>query len=697
MTNRSEINNILLNGTWKYLKDSGGEYLIEDIQKIFRSPGIKDEMNIPINWELAELHNHHGTVWFIKEFEFTGTKNDLKILQFLGVDYFADVWLNWQYIGSHEGYFQPFFFNINESLSDGKNILIVKVNSPFETPGEAWPLRKKLIKGIFNHHDCRPGGWSMEQGQDKNTGGIWNDVVINCGFPIYLENVKITSTLNSEDGSAVLLIDVNYFSSFKFPESTEINLLIESPSQKKIKEKFVINFSPGSGQFSHVVKITKPELWWSRDLGTPNLYKIKINSEIFEEKLITTGIREIRLDDEQQFYLNNKKLFLRGTNIIPEQFLSQLNSDKIKKIVELIQDANINIVRVHAHVNRKELYEAFDEAGIMLWQDFSLQWTYDTSAGFAANAVKQLKEMVSHLYNHPSIVFWCCHNEPGEQIHTLDQLLRQAVLQEDTTRIIRTASNYEEHPYDGWYWGTKDHFAAAPMGPLVTEFGAQALPQKKSLNKFLKKDDLFPPNWKAWEYHNFQIDTTFNIAKIEMGKSIDDFITNSQSYQSGLLQTAIDFYRRKKFTGITGIFQFMFIDCWPSITWSVVDYFHQTKPGYEALKRAYQPVYVSINLRQDQYFPGKKLLIDIYVINDLYEEYQNASINFFLDEKKFNSLEKINVEKNSVLFISYEKIKFMLPDSIKPGRHKIKTEMISNNKQKISDNSFEFSVVKHLM
>jgi beta-mannosidase len=140
--------------------------------------------------------------------------------------------------------------------------------------------------------------------------------------------------------------------------------------------------------------------------------------------------------------------------------------------------------------------------------------------------------MVKLHFNHPSIVFWCCHNEPGKQIKTLDPLLYDAVNEIDSSRIIRIASNYEEHPYDGWYWGSMEHFAAKPMGPLVTEFGAQALPEFKSLKQIIPRKDLDDPAADNWAYHDFQYEQTFNVAEVDRGRNVKQFIDNSQKYQT---------------------------------------------------------------------------------------------------------------------------------------------------------------------
>ncbi len=690
----NEVNNKLtLNGNWNFIRDAGSKFSIEEIKETLNDKNKLEVMAIPTNWELARLHNFNGTVWFIKQFDFASNQAGLCLLNFLGVDYFSDVWLNWYYLGKHEGYFSPFSFDVTNFLQE-KNILIVKVTSPFEEPGTIWPDRKRLIKGIFSHHDCRPGGNSREHGQDQNTGGIWNDVFIESGFNVVLKNVKITPRLNSSLTKAQISIDAEFISAEKTAKEISFDFQIVSPNGKLIqwKESFFAVF--GTNAANSLIEINSPLLWWSWDLGTANLYKLKISSGSFSSKEISFGIQKFHLDEKQQFFINGKKLFLRGTNVIPAQFLSSFRKEKISEVVSLMKEANVNIVRVHAHVNRKEFYDECDRQGIIIWQDFSLQWTYDESLAFKSEAVKQIKEMVNHLYNHASIAVWCCHNEPGDQIKTLDPLLEEAVKSEDTTRIVRRASNYEEHAYDGWYWGSKEHYAAASMGPLVTEFGAQALPELDSLNKIVGEKNLFPPDWKIWEYHNFQVDQTFNIAKVEIGNSIETFVENSQEYQSEVLRTAIDFYRRKRFDGINGIFQFMLIDCWESISWSVVDYFGEKKKGYDTLKTCYQPVYISVNVRQDQYFTGKKFLLDIYIINDLYKIFENCYLKFSIDGNELGKIEKLSLQENQMVFINYEQIDFLVPSDLKTGKHKMILELFAKSSgERISYNDFYFSVV----
>ncbi len=687
---------IKLNGEWAYISDKQSTLSYESVKEMFLLGKIKERMNIPINWQLAGLNNFNGSVWYINKFAVNSLQlaSKLKMLQFKGVDYFADVWLNGMFIGCHEGYFQNFDFDVSQLLQK-ENLLIVKVTSPMEEPKTVWPLKKKLIKGIFNHHDCRPGGWDYERGQDKNTGGIWNDVVLTFADQIFIENVKVSSKINYKKNCATVRIDCFYKTSLIKPVKDKLSVKLTSPHKKTNLEIFDVLLNNKKNHFTISVQIEGPDLWWSWDLGNPNLYTLEIIGDKFGAYKTKIGIREVMLDDDNVFYLNGKRLFLRGTNVIPTQFLSDLTSEKINNQVSLIREANLNVVRIHAHVNRSEYYDECDRQGVLVWQDFPLQWTYDEGDEFALNALSQIKDMANQFYNHPSIAFWCCQNEPGKQIEKLDVLLKKAISGEDKTRIIRLASNYEEHAYDGWYWGNKEHYAAAPMGPLVTEFGAQALPQYSSMKKFLLNEDLNKPNWDKWKYHNFQYEQTFQIAGVERGKSIKEFIENSQEYQAGLIKCAIDFYRRKRFNGINGVFQFMLIDCWPSITWSVVDYYFEKKKGYYSLQKVMQPLYVSVGVRQKKYFAGKRLLVDLWIINDLHGRYSNCSLDLTLDGKPLHRINIDTIEPDSIRFIDYESVHINLPAKMKPGKHKI-VLLLAANKKVISENEFDIEIERGL-
>src|SRR5262249_47401705 len=154
------------------------------------------EITVPSNWFL-QGRDEAGVVWFRRRFPALPQQpGQLVKLVFTGVDYAADVWLNGHYLGSHAGYFQPFSFVVSELLhATAENVLVVRVDSPSEDPVQGWSLHKRLIKGIFSHHDTRPGGSWSARGQDQNTGGIWGPVYLRVSSQVAIDAIKVTPQL----------------------------------------------------------------------------------------------------------------------------------------------------------------------------------------------------------------------------------------------------------------------------------------------------------------------------------------------------------------------------------------------------------------------------------------------------------------------------------------------------------------------
>jgi len=679
-----------LNGIWKYCLNKQEEY--SDIQ-------------VPSNWYLQGL-NHSGKVYYQKKFEISPQKDKDYYLVFKGVDYFCQLKLNGRLIGKHEGYFQEFSFLITEMLKDGENLLEVEVDSPKESV-DVWPDKKYLIKGIFNHHDTRPGSWDPEYGQDKNTGGIWNDVFIEEKHKIHLgKNIKV-SPLLLEDGRARLDIDMPV-NNHDLPQEIETVLEISGVGFKgKYKIDKNIFLSSGKNNIHLVKTIDKPKLWATWDRGEPYLYHLKcilLNSkrDILDESSVHFGIREIKIDKKWNWYLNGQKFFPRGTNIIPTQWLSEYDKKMIAKDMEMLKGANVNAVRVHAHVNRQEFYDACDKAGILVWQDFALQWSYEESDEFAQNAVSQLEDMIDQFYNHSSICVWCCHNEPSTNKYTLDPLLYLTAKAKDSTRYIDISSDFAYHPYPGWYRTHYYEFFSLPGAPFVNEFGAQALPNVETMREMMNKDELWPPKWSVWAYHDFQYDTTFNVAKVDIGDTIEEFIKNSQDYQSKLLKYAIENYRKNKYSKITGIFQFMFVDNWDAITWSVIDYLRRPKKGYYTLKTVYQPILIGMDMDREKislYAIRTIGISNTWIVNDTLNQYEKtyAEINFFKDkdivaEKKIETgcIPGDCVQHFSNLPLSEGPIRLNLKEK---GIYRIEMKLKDKKGHIISGNSYMVEVV----
>ncbi|GAB4477530.1 MAG: glycoside hydrolase family 2 TIM barrel-domain containing protein [Anaerolineae bacterium] len=699
-----------LDGEWYYKAEDN---------PAFAGPELNHEgwprMDIPQNWFLAGL-DHHGVVWFRRSFTYNPRKGYYATLCFDGVDYFADVYLNGVHLGHHEGYFEPFRLDATGHLREGDNILAVRVESPFEEPGpQGWHMYKRLIKGVLNHHDCRPGGgWSAELGQSYNTGGIWNSVRLVQHGPITIEQVMLEADLESNPPVLYAIARIKnrlpprvaFYSLHCAPENFDLQA---GYSQQNVP--FVLPHGESLQIFPMAVSDVRRWEVWER--GFPHLYRVTLDlADISTTPLDSTtqvfGFRTVEVDEGYRWRVNGRPFFPRGSNYIASQWLSETISPGVaaaeshpfpapehapplpdgmtwfERDVALMKQANLNTIRVHAHVLPPQFYEACDRAGLLVWQDFPLQWGYVDTPEFHAEAERQIIAMVNLLYSHPSIAVWCCHNESPSDTpwmaeeaggdhdpdhnRVLDAHLEQVVRDLDAGRYVhRSSGTGDGHAYPGWYYGHWRDYSGIPGAPFPTEYGAQGLPVYETLTHMLSRlgpdagyadlmsfrdwllsldryrdlrivpaveetpEELHRAReaWLAWRFHDFQPAETFEKNGIQPGESLADLIAASQDYQAWVIQYATECYRRHKGEGVAGLFQFMLVDPWPAITWSVLDYWRVPKPSFEALRRAMQPVLPSLDIVREL-GAGRPLEADLVVVNDLLQDYPGAVVSWSL-------------------------------------------------------------------
>lgn len=482
----------------------------------FAQPACDDsgwaQMRLPANWFLGGL-DHHGVVWFRRWFEYQPGGGQFVRLRFEGVDYFTEVYLNGALLGRHSGYFDPFAFDVTGVLVPGRNLLAVRVDSPYEEPGlNGWHLRKKLIKGILNHHDCRPGGGWEPSGQSYNTGGIWNRVYLEEHGAVTIEALLLRAGLESDPPRLHAELQIENRGPARSARLT-LRCIPANFSAQDYSGEFDLDLPAGAS--THRVQLPVPGAarWQPWDRGFAHLYQVSASLAEAEARSLF-GFRSLRMEPGYRFILNDEPYFLRGSNYLPSQWLSETifpetagnwhpfgagpGADLFANDVRLARECNLNILRVHAHVLPPEFHEACDRAGLLVWQDFALQWGYSDEPAFQDEAVRQLRAMIILLYNHPSIAIWCCHNESPwdapwmagavgglyDPAHNraLDARLEAAARALDPDRIVhRNSGSGDGHAYPGWYFGDYRMFRDLPGAPLVTEYGAQALPVKDSL------------------------------------------------------------------------------------------------------------------------------------------------------------------------------------------------------------------------
>jgi len=605
-----------------------------------------------------------------------------------------------------------------------ENVLVVRVDSPSEDPVRAWSLHKRLIKGIFSHHDTRPGGSWSARGQDQNTGGIWGPVYLRVSSQVAIDAIKVTPQLQrtaqpvqqGQVAHAEVVLTVT--SGGTQPQEVQFelqlvahNFMPEAPTGGRYTARR--RLSPGIHTLTFMLVSHNTSLWWIWEHGRSDLYRAEVvvrsGHAVLDRATTTFGFRSIEGNPETTgWWLNGRRIFLRGTNYIASQWLSEMTTEKYAFDLALMRRANINAVRVHAHIEAQEFYRLCDEAGLLVWQDFPLQWGYTDDPAFIAEAVRQAQDMVELLYNHPAIMAWSLHNEPPwdapwmqykypdydpQQNKQLDAMLFASLRTADPTRHLHKYSATAEHPWLGWYSGTWQDYGKPTQQALISEFGAQALPDLPALRRIFTEAEIWPTTeeaWQTWEYHNFQRKETFEIARVPMGRSMQEFIQNTQHYQQRLVKYAAESYRRQRFQPVTGIFQFMFVEDWPSINWGIVDYWRQPKPGYQALQVAYQPVLPSIAWDKEVWQQGEPGAIELWIINDLWQRFPAATLTYILrqsDTILYHQTQTVHIEPDSST-----KVGTIQTHTLVPQTYELLVTLTDQHHTLLGQNAFRFQI-----
>jgi beta-mannosidase len=294
-----------------------------------------------------------------------------------------------------------------------------------------------------------------------------------------------------------------------------------------------------------------------------------------------------------------------------------------------------------------EFYDACDELGLLLLQDFPLQWTHRRS--ILGPAVAQAGEMARILRGNPSVGVYLAHDEPFYvappekwsvlgllrtaaevlaprwmlwQRRVLDPAVVRAIRDEDGSRPVIDAAGHPlttNHLYFGWYYGKfRDLERVVKLFPglsrLPTEYGAQALPDPESLQEIWPSGT--PPDWAGLSL-NYRLQVRRMARYVSWRGDRKSFVRESQAYQAQVLKHATELFRGRKYRPTGGTFAFMLNDPAPAISWSIVDWRRRPKAAYDVLRAAMSPVLICAEYPKESYKVGERVSIPLFVVNDL--------------------------------------------------------------------------------
>ncbi|MCB1002567.1 MAG: hypothetical protein KDB35_00115, partial [Acidimicrobiales bacterium] len=577
-----------------------------------------------------------------------------------GVFYQGDVWLDEGYVGATEGYFFHHTFEVTDALAArAEHALAVEVIC-------APPLdrtAKRNLTGVFQHWDCHD--------PDRNPGGLWRPVRLEETGPVRFRRPSMLCTDASEAAATIAVAAVVDAVEAGMVE-IRTRVTPAGGSEPLVDQRADQPLAAGENRVEWSVTVPDPERWWPWSLGDQPLHDVTVevrteDGAVSHRVRRRLGLRTVELRNWIA-HVNGERLFLKGSNQGPtRQALAEAAPDDLRRDVALARDAGLDFLRLHAHITRPELYDAADEAGLLLWQDLPLQWGY--ARGVRRQAARQARKAVEVLGHHPSVAIWCGHNEPlaidlepeqladpsavrrlavralaAQELPTwnrtvLDRSVKRALRKADPSRPVIASSGVfphlpqldgtDTHSYFGWYFGHERDFPAflrrlPRLARFVSEFGAQAVPQDAGFCE--------PERWPDLDWA--RLARTHNLQKAPFDRYVPpaDFATfdawrdATQRYQAEVVKHHVEALRKLKYRPTGGFAQFCFADGHPAVTWSVLGHDRAPKAAHRALVEACRPVIVVCERPPAEVRPGERLSLEVHAVSDLHRAVPAARV-----------------------------------------------------------------------
>lgn len=586
-----------------------------------------------------------------------------------GLDTFADVYLNDEKILSADNAFRSWRIPVQNKLRERGNQLRVMFHSPIDRLlPEVQAMPNKLAgnypspygdepkDALTANFVRKPGyhyGWDW--GPRYVTAGIWQAVRLEAFDHLRIDQLAIAQSNVSRE-HADLLVDVNIEGvsprgGSAGQQSRSFELIAEvfdTAGKLVITERRSIDLQNGLQAFQLPIKLKQPKLWFPNGMGRQDLYTVKLGVADGQKVVVQAqkriGLRTVELRREHDqwgqsfsFVINGIPVFAKGANSIPfDMFANRISAKKQRGILQAARDANMNMLRVWGggYYESDAFYDAADEFGLMIWQDFMFGGgvvpAYQES--FRKNVIEEARQQVMRLRHHPSIVLWCGNNEEetawkdwgigkslskdnpafAEQVwqgyvqlfgHDLRKLVAELGMNipywssspsNDLSEKSNDSERGDKHYWEVWAGSqaVENYLRETPR--FMSEFGLQAWPDIKTINSFSKTSEQAINSPVIRQHQKFLAgegnQRLLHYIRANYGepRSFNDFVYLSQVMQAEGISLAIGHHRASQ-PRTMGSLYWQLNDVWPGASWSGIDYFGRWKAMHFQVARAFAP------------------------------------------------------------------------------------------------------------
>ncbi len=574
-------------------------------------------------------------------------------LNFEGLDYFAEIFLNGVLVGRHENTFYPCRVEITGKLRSGKNLLVVHLDGGLFGTADK-PSYGYTPESVNDREKITKRHWLRKPQSQFNWD--WSTRLINVGIfkPVTLEWSRDAARLDQLVPLATLspdlqegLLKVRWFAEGLRPGETPATLIVEIP-EAGVSTRASVTIKPGLHPLEAQVTVPHPKLWWPVGHGAPDRYKVKVALEIdgtvIGARSVHVGFRRVVINQDTHpqsgryfiVEINNRKIFAKGGNFVPaDMIFTRIDRARYETLIDRALEANYNLLRIWGGglYESDDFYDLCDERGLLVWQEFIFACSkYPIQdAAFFDNVKKEAVYNIRRLASHPSLIIWCGNNEMEwgawhwgydqgviHPDHALFHItLPRMLSEEDGTRYYQPSSPFspdgkdpvaddagDQHPWSIGFSDTDFRNYRKMICRFPNEggiLGSTALP---TMQACLIDGQRFPGSF-SWQLHDNSIDCwqepsppdqmiRFWLAVEPRQLSIEAFTYWAGLIQGEGLREYCENFRRRMFDSAAAIF-WMFNDCWPATrSWTIVDYYLRRTPSFHPVRRAMAPVHVVV-------------------------------------------------------------------------------------------------------
>jgi beta-mannosidase len=584
-------------------------------------------------------------------------------LVFHGLDTFATIWLNGEELGEHHNMFREAIFDVGDRIRSGENTVAVRFDRPLDHVGEQhpdqWgrnPERVFMRKAQFGFGwDWGPrlptvGIWRPIELRRERCATIKG---------IHFYTLEVDSA--GERAAVAVRVEAGRFAT-DGPLQASITLT-DPDGSPVAERSLVLDGEGSDLSATAYLKVENPRLWWTHDLGEPVLYDLRVKlrqeGDVLDCHESKVGIRTVVLDqspdpDEPgtrffRFVLNGVPIFARGADWIPaDSFVGAIPEKRYETLISAARDANMNMLRVWGGgiYEHDVFYDLCDSMGLLVWQDFMFACAVypEEPASFVAEVEAEARYQVSRLRSHPCLALLCGNNE-NQWIHDRTfwnrddttvpgALYYHGVLPRVVAELDGRTPYWPGSPFGGddhndrrqgnvhnwevWHGNFPRRFGeesrqdptpenvsylryAEDMGRFISEFGMHAAPVRETLRRAIPEDQLFHHS-PSMDHHNKDDPKNkgdnLMLTVTGLPEDLDEYVDFSMISQAEGLKFALEHFRRRK-PHCSGTLFWQLNDCWPVLSWSVLDYNGFGKAGYYYAKRAYSPILASFKALPD--------------------------------------------------------------------------------------------------